>query len=100
MSAPVENFCDKVRCERNDCRISFGYAETTCLGWNPVYDRNGALLNQNPNKTSRVVSCSACQRRWRVSTNGRGDEHITEIDRLPSGEELMAPFKGLKYTVR
>lgn len=41
-----------------DYTVSQGMSTTTLLGWIPVFDRDGKLLNKNPNKTSTQMFCS------------------------------------------
>lgn len=56
--------------KRTDCAFSGGGMCTTLLGWTPVYDRAGKLLNADPNTITRTVSCHTCRRQWLTRTRG------------------------------
>ena len=54
----------KVECEREDCRIVSLGSYTTCLGWTPIYDKHGNLLNSDPNKITTEYKCTVCGNNW------------------------------------
>lgn len=54
----------KVDCEREDCVINKEEGLTTCIMWTPLYDKNGNLLNKDPNKTTTHFECFTCGREW------------------------------------
>jgi len=51
-----------------DCRICVLDSVTTCLGWTPVYDGNGRLVNEDPNRTMTKYKCNTCGKTWTVRT--------------------------------
>lgn len=51
-------------CNREDCRVSQGPTMTTCIGWSPVYDKYGKILNKDPNKSTTQMSCLTCGKTW------------------------------------
>lgn len=57
-------------CPREDCSISGGdYGVSTCMGWTPTYDKNGNRTDRgDPNSYTTSYACSACGKRWSVTT--------------------------------
>lgn len=52
-------------CTRKDeCRLRFGAATSTCMGWTPIYDGHGKLINQDPNRRTANVYCGTCKGSW------------------------------------
>lgn len=52
---------------KGDCRVSLEGGVSTLVGWTPVYDRHGQLLNEDPNTHTQGAYCGACRKRWTVS---------------------------------
>ncbi len=56
-------------CERKDCRFAPGASTTTCMGWQPVYDRNGNRMDDgDPNITTTSFRCLTCKREFSCRT--------------------------------
>jgi hypothetical protein len=56
-------------CSRDDCSISTGSGVSTCVAWQPTYDRNGNRTDRgDPNSHTTNVSCRTCRRSWTAST--------------------------------
>ena len=55
-------FCDK------DCRFSYGMSSTTCMYFDPIYDKNGVNINPDGNITTGSVHCSTCNTSWHTHT--------------------------------
>ena len=51
-------------CDREDCRVSMGPTITTAMGWTPVFDKYGKMLNKDPNKSTTQMSCLTCGKTW------------------------------------
>jgi hypothetical protein len=56
-----------IACEK-DCRFNVGGTTTTAMGWQPTYDKDGRLLNKNPNISQTDISCESCGKRWIART--------------------------------
>lgn len=52
-------------CEK-DCRFTYHSSVSSAMAWYPEYDKNGKLLNANPNYHMTSVSCKVCGQRWRI----------------------------------
>ncbi len=53
-------------CEREDCRYyASGGQISTCMYFQPVYDKHGNNINPDRNSTSGEMFCSVCKRKWR-----------------------------------
>lgn len=50
--------------KREDCRFITGGTICTDMAWFPEYDKNGQLLNSNPNSESTEITCTVCGRKW------------------------------------
>lgn len=58
-------------CERTDCALSAVSSMSTCMGWTPVYGRDGQRLDDgDPNITASIYLCSTCDRRFGHRTAG------------------------------
>lgn len=55
-------------CDRDDCRVSMGATMTTCMGWSPVFDKHGKMLNKDPNTSTTQMSCLTCGKTWNKIT--------------------------------
>lgn len=64
-------------CARADCSLSSQGSVSTCIGWTPMYDRNGRLTNRNQNITRTIWGCLTCGRSWEVKAQ-YGETTITE----------------------
>lgn len=51
-------------CSRTDCRVQKGVTTTTAMGWNPVYDKWGNMISENPNKSTTEMHCLTCGKLW------------------------------------
>jgi len=60
----LKNKFEGLPCDRKDCRLNEEYSTNTCMGWTPEYDKNGKLLNSDPNWHSTVYNCSSCNKRF------------------------------------
>lgn len=65
--------CDK------ECRFRTGMSTSTLLGWTPVYDKNGRLVNKNPNTTKTDVMCGTCGKQWLAVTQ-YGETEFKEVN--------------------
>jgi hypothetical protein len=52
----------------NECRFSFSGGMTTCMYYEPIYDKHGNNLNPDGNVTSGAVKCTTCNRTWSYNT--------------------------------
>lgn len=58
-------------CQSPDtCIITFDGSCTTLVGWSPIFDGNGNLLNVNPNTVERLFECATCNKKWIRKTCG------------------------------
>ncbi len=60
-----------VDCDKDVCAIVFGAGRTTLVEWEPVYDKEGVLLNSDPNTYSYTKECKTCGRTWTTNRNSR-----------------------------
>ena len=51
-------------CNREDCRVSMGRTTTTAMGWQPMFDRYGNMLNRDPNTSTTQMNCLTCGKTW------------------------------------
>ncbi len=50
---------------KEQCRLTYHGAITTCLGYTPIYDGNGKRVDAgDPNTRSVNVRCGACNASW------------------------------------
>ena len=75
-------------CEREDCRLTESAGYTTCMYFQPVYDRHGNNLNPDRNVTKSELWCSVCNKRWAVSRCA-GDISYTEMEPPPSFKDTL-----------
>lgn len=55
-----------------DCAISNQGSSTTCMYWEPVYDRTGKVINgEDPNIITSYYKCSFCDISWKVEQQGK-----------------------------
>lgn len=58
-------------CLREDCRLSYTPGPSTDMLFTQEYDKHGNALNENPNTTTNIVRCSACNGKWLESCQGK-----------------------------
>lgn len=68
--------------KKTKCRLHYGAAMTTCMGWTPIYDGHGNLVNSNPNTLTQAVECDACSGAW--------------VEQQTSGIKKWTPIPGGK----
>jgi ribosomal protein S27E len=51
-------------CPRKDCKFSISSQMTTCMYFQPIYDKNGVNINPDANTTSFKVNCLSCGKLW------------------------------------
>jgi hypothetical protein len=51
-------------CPREDCKFSISPQMTTCMYFQPIYDKNGVNINPDRNTTSFTVDCLSCGKKW------------------------------------
>ena len=51
-------------CPREDCKFTIFGGETTCMGFEPIYDKNGVNINPDRNTTYFTVNCLSCGKMW------------------------------------
>lgn len=51
-------------CEREDCIFVVKTEMTTCMYFQPIYDKNGNNINPDGNTTSGEMVCSTCNKKW------------------------------------
>ena len=47
-----------------DCRFVVKTEMTTCMYFQPIYDKNGDNINPDGNTTSGEMVCPVCNRKW------------------------------------
>jgi len=57
-------------CKREDCLVMRGPGMTTLLGWTPLYDKAGTLVNKDPNTTTLQCKCVTCGEQWTETHQG------------------------------
>jgi hypothetical protein len=65
-------------CSREDCQFAYGGRTTTCMYFQPVYDKNGVNINPDANTTTFEVSCGSCGRMW-VGKTCMGETTYEEV---------------------
>lgn len=55
-----------IDCKREDCIIEDLGSRTTLLGWTPTYNKQGQLLNSDPNITTTYYRCIICKSNWQT----------------------------------
>ncbi len=61
------------------CEIRDLGSSTTLMGWTPVFDGDGNLLNMDPNTVTTMFSCNTCGKKW-VRKNKADDVTFQDID--------------------
>ena len=65
-------------CPREDCSMLEGGSTSTCMGWQPTYDKAGQRIDKgDPNTHTTSWRCSSCNRAW-VTNTRYGETSITE----------------------
>ena len=59
-----------------ECRFTSEGGTVTCIGWSPVFDRNGKQLNADPNIFTYTLRCIACGAGGTVQERA-GDKTVT-----------------------
>lgn len=78
----MKSYYSKIPCDTPKlCRFSHSPMVTTLLQWEPEYDREGNLLNRNPNKTTQTIRCNYCGREFSLVSEF-DETHVTEIKKL------------------
>lgn len=54
-------------CEK-DCRFRISGGVTTCMYFEPVYDKHGNNVNPDGNTTTGTIQCDVCNRWWQYKT--------------------------------
>lgn len=54
----------KTDCLREDCRFRSLGGFTTAMAWSPEYDKNGKLLNHDPNTQTWRYDCITCGKKY------------------------------------
>lgn len=52
-----------------ECVFSHWSSSSTCLGWTPKFNRDGEMINDNPNITTTRMSCNICGKYWDAKTS-------------------------------
>lgn len=55
-----------------ECRIADHGGHRTLLAWTPTYDRDGNLLNSDPNTYTCLMDCRTCGKAWTVVQKSGG----------------------------
>ncbi len=63
-----DNWAD---CPTEDCRLSYTQGASTCMAFTQEYDKHGKALHEDPNTTTNIVRCSACNGVWLESCQGK-----------------------------
>lgn len=67
-------------CERSDCSLTEHGCTSTCMGWQPTFDRHGNRTDSgDPNITSSEWRCSRCPRSW-VAREQYGKTEILKVE--------------------
>ncbi len=56
----------EIACDK-ECQFQEGPSYRTAMGWTPTYDKEGRLLNSDPNITTTDVRCTTCGKEWKAS---------------------------------
>lgn len=67
-------------CE-NECRFRVVGSVTTCVYYEPVYDKHGNNLNPDGNSTFGQIHCHVCSRKWEYCTR-RGKTEFSEVNNV------------------
>ena len=51
-------------CPREDCKFTIGDITQTCMGFLPIYDKNGVNINPDANTSTFQVNCLSCGKMW------------------------------------
>ena len=51
-------------CPREDCKFSILDSATTCMYFQPIYDKNGVNINPDRNTTAFKLNCLSCGKVW------------------------------------
>lgn len=54
-----------------ECRFTYGPTMSTCVYYEPVFDKYGNNLNPDMNSHTTTVRCSVCHRSWNLTTKGK-----------------------------
>lgn len=68
-----------IECKSEDCRLHIGRSTTTCMYFQPIYDKRGNNTNPDRNITTTEVHCSSCGKSWVVKQRGGEQIELMEV---------------------